>query len=36
MFVGRLEPVKNPMRLINAWKNIPHQLEIYGQGIARK
>ena len=32
-FVGRLEPVKNPMRLINAWKNIPHQLEIYGQGI---
>jgi glycosyltransferase involved in cell wall biosynthesis len=33
VFIGRLEPVKNPMRLVNAWKNIPHQLEIYGQGI---
>ena len=33
VFIGRLEPVKNPMRLIKAWKNIPHQLEIYGQGM---
>ena len=33
VFIGRLEPVKNPMRLVNAWKNIPHQLEIYGQGM---
>ena len=32
IFIGRLEPVKNPMRLLKAWKNIPHQLEIYGQG----
>lgn len=33
VFIGRLEPVKNPMRLIRAWKNIPDQLEIYGQGM---
>ena len=33
VFIGRLEPVKNPMRLVKAWKNIPHQLEIYGQGM---
>jgi glycosyltransferase involved in cell wall biosynthesis len=33
VFVGRLDPVKNPMRLVGAWKNIPHQLEIYGQGM---
>jgi glycosyltransferase involved in cell wall biosynthesis len=33
VFVGRLEPVKNPMRLVSAWKNIPHHLEIYGQGM---
>ena len=32
IFIGRLEPVKNPMRLLKAWKNIPHQLDIYGQG----
>lgn len=32
VFIGRLEPVKNPMRLVKAWKNIPNQLEIYGQG----
>ena len=32
VFVGRLEPVKNPLRLLKAWKNINHKLDIYGHG----
>ena len=32
IYVGRLEPVKNPLRLLKAWKNINHKLDIYGDG----
>ena len=32
IYVGRLEPVKNPLRLLKAWKNINHKLDIYGHG----
>ena len=32
IFVGRLEPVKNPLRLLKAWKNINQKLDIYGSG----
>ena len=32
LYLGRFEPVKNPKRLINAWKDIDHKLIMVGEG----
>ena len=35
LFLGRFEPVKNPKRLINAWKGIKHRLLMVGEGVLK-
>lgn len=35
IYVGRLEQVKNPMRLLKAWRKIKHKLDFYGDGPLR-
>ena len=32
VYVGRLEPVKNPLRLLKSWKKVDYKLDIYGDG----
>ena len=32
LYLGRFEPVKNPKRLINAWKDMNHKLIMVGEG----
>ena len=32
LYLGRFEPVKNPKRLISAWKDIDHKLIMVGEG----
>jgi len=32
LYLGRFEPVKNPKRLINAWKDMDHKLVMVGEG----
>ncbi|MBH36549.1 MAG: hypothetical protein CMD89_01305 [Gammaproteobacteria bacterium] len=36
IFIGRLEVVKNPMRLLKAWLNCSAILDIYGEGPLKK
>ncbi len=36
LYLGRFESVKNPKRLINAWKNINHKLVMVGDGSLKK
>ena len=35
LYLGRFEPVKNPKRLINAWKGMDHKLVMVGEGVLK-